>query len=520
MVSLGTNLARSLGTSLGTNIANSVPAVPMDVYIMLGDSEMAAGNNTLSETSGIPDCFPPMDSSLWMVDTKGLTLTPVFTECTLSAAEGTGKMIGWYRSRITGRRTCVVNVAKSSTNAAHFSYDTNPVSNFQKTIAAAAVALAVPGAVFAGFYLYGGANDGSLASPAWATTWAATIAAMRTAIGGNALKQTGGVYDAKVVYACLPDLTPNATYNAGGTSWQTVRSQMIGAQSSDWIMVTIQPTWLWAGGTQNNTNNNYGVHLDSTEQARSARLFATWDGASIPALPTPDPRTVDATSFVLDATVFGNSGGFVDTFTDSVNGKGWASTSTARPAYSASDALWNSRPSATYDGVNDLMDYSGALSDFACLHNGNGGTLTLAFRVTGANCDLFSTRVSGTFPGVLLRKTNGELQIYVYPASGSTAHAQIIGMPVTDGQRYTVQVRFKAGSLQYRLNGQLWRSAGSYNAGLPPSPLDPQHSKLGNQFGGYWFAGQIERAVLHRSYLSGGKDNQVIATMIADPMFA
>ncbi len=464
------------------------PEDTFDVWLALGDSEMAGAG---SQTEGLPDCYPPTDGLSFMVHTIDGTAVEPLAEPDQVGPDG---MFCWFRSRQTGRATCVVRAAVSATNSTYYAPDANPSSPYQKVLAAVGVALAEPDAVFRGFLLYGGANDASLASPDWATNWGTTLDALRTDIAGAA--------SVPMLYAQLPNGTPHSNYS---TSWATVRAQQAGWQAADRIMIAVNPAGPWVNDPQNATNADYLIHQRTEAAAATARAFAEALGP-VPDLPLVAPG--DVPDLVFDTRVFTNSSGSVDALTDPDTGLTFAGTGTSRPAYSASDANWAGAPSGTWDGVNDTLDYSGSLADLACLHDGTGGTLSLVFRNTAANSDVFLTWGVGSAPGILIRIQSGVLTSYVYPASGFTQyHGNAPTTNVPDGECVVVQFRLEAGRQAQRVNGQAWQEPSFYNA-VTLSPDAPGAGKL--CFPTYYpFAGQIQRAVLHNRFLTDAEANAV-----------
>jgi hypothetical protein len=450
----------------------------MEVWISVGDSEMQ-GSGLITE---MPGFFPPADGTLYMVRDFAASVT----ELAEPGPGGVGPdgMFAWYRQRqIPTKKVLSVQCGVSGTNSTHYLPDVNPVSMHQKVIAAAALALSQPGAYLGGFLLYGGANDGSLGSPAWGTNWTTTFTAWRAAIAGAA--------SVPILYAQLPAGTPHVNYS---TSWNTVRTQQAAWAAADRIMFVVDPAGPWGNGAVNNTQVDYLVHQAAPAAAVLAQQFAGNFGA-IPAMVTPDLSTVSGT--VLDAATIQQTSGAVDAIADTIRAKSLVGTGTARPTYSASDATWNSLPSATFDGSNDEMLYSGSLADWACLHNGLGGTLTITCRYTAANADLFTTTL-GTDAGLLLRFTGGSLLPYCYVGGGALYNGNT-PRTVPINTKLVVQYRMQTGTLQTRTNGGTWTSAPFFNP-VSPSLAAPTALKLGHQF--YRFAGTVERVTLHSAFLS------------------
>jgi hypothetical protein len=461
------------------------PVNTTEVWVSLGDSEMY-GLDVNAVGYGTPDFYPPYDGGTFMVRAFSGTVDEL-------SSVGSDGLFAWYRQRQLGASNKVISVqcAISGSNSTQFLPDVNPVSAYQRTIAATALAMAEPNAVFAGFLLYGGANDGSLVTPAWGTNWTTAFAGLRTAIGGAALT-------APILYAQLPSGTPHTNYS---TSWATVRAQQAAWQAADQIMFAASPVGPWINNAIDASYPDYLVHGTGAQAAAVGLQFAEHFGA-VPELTSPDLTAI--ADLVVDAATIQQTAGAVDAIADTVLTKSFANTGTARPTYSASDAVWGGLPSATFDASDDELQYSGAAADFSCLHDGSGGTLTITMRYTNTNSDVFCS-TAGADAGLLLRVSSGQLLAYCYRGSSLTYNGNT-PRAITNNTRVTVQYRMQTGALQIRLDGQPWTPAPSYSGS--PSVAAPTFTpRLGYQF--YRFAGTIMRATLHSKYLTDYEANQV-----------
>ena len=87
---------------------------------------------------------------------------------------------------------------------------------------------------------------------------------------------------------------------------------------------------------------------------RPGARFASLAGAAF------SPESIPGLMLWFRSASATTSGGFVDSLTDlSGSGTDATSSSTARPAYTASDAAYNGRPSLSFDGTDDTMTATG-----------------------------------------------------------------------------------------------------------------------------------------------------------------
>jgi hypothetical protein len=476
---------------------NPASADPYDVWVTVGDSEMSGSGTATSVT----DFYPPPAGTVDHV--LGFTgdVEPVYEAGTI----GPAGLFGWYRNRITGRKTCVVRVAVSGTNSTYY-LPGGAGTPYAKTVTQAQKAMAQPGAVFKGFVLYGGANDASLASPAWSTNWLSTFNGWRSAITGA----TG----APIYYAQLPSGVPHTNYQL---SWNTVRADQAAWQAADRIMIAISATGPWKNSPQDNTNINFLVHQETAAADVTAQQFATAAGGTIPALTTPALPT----GWFLYAKDTSNDGsGFVNSLTDpSVPGRSFTQATAAnRPTYSAADANWKSTPTGTWDGSNDELSYAGPASDLTFTHSNTGMTLLVAARATGANADVLAERTGSTAPGNLLRITGGYLLWYMYTGTGGTQLSSpqaLAQLAVVSSTPYIFTIRITPGTpvaQHSRVNGRAWGPHAVNGASVFANTVSEYPMKLGFQF--YRFAGQIKEIIIYDRALTDGE-----ATAAAQNMY-
>lgn len=144
------------------------------------------------------------------------------------------------------------------------------------------------------------------------------------------------------------------------------------------------------------------------------------------------------------------SGGVVDSIPDSRGGRTITGTGTERPAYSATDANFNSRASATGDTSDDrLITSAGTLSDWKFLHDGSGFELVVVMRrgtASAVNRPQIITQGGSTNDvGLALNVTNaGNIQAVVGHGGGGilVSSAGLIGA----GQTRVIGVRYKESS--------------------------------------------------------------------------
>lgn len=74
-------------------------------------------------------------------------------------------------------------------------------------------------------------------------------------------------------------------------------------------------------------------------------------------------------------------------------------TDANRPTYSAADANFNSRPSVTFDDVNDVLVSSLAATNWAFMHDGTGAVIAMMLRPTGDGV-ILSTEPTGSPNGI------------------------------------------------------------------------------------------------------------------------
>lgn len=179
------------------------------------------------------------------------------------------------------------------------------------------------------------------------------------------------------------------------------------------------------------------------------------------------------------------SGGVVDSIDEPRGGRTLTGTTTQRPAYSASDANFNGRPSATPDTADDrLITSAGTIADWIPLHSGTGAeVIVVCRRGTSTMRPIWRTQdASGADRGASLMGDNtgslratigngigGYIQIDVSSAIGA-AETRVIGVTYLE-----------SGSPKSAIwaNGAVIASTSTWTG----SPTSPSASNPARQFG-------------------------------------
>lgn len=460
-------------------------SVAVDVWLIIGDSEAAQGGST---GGPLPNFFPPpagtnvlyeVNQTTYAVEELSLPSgTPV-------AQWGIAGPLAWYRYRQTGRKQIVCDCAVSGTTSSYFK---SGQAGYTRATTSVSAALAEPNTRLVGIVIYSGANDASAASPIWDTNWTQALSDLRSGIGSAAT-------DTPVVFIKLPPGLPVAPYN---TSWTTVRTQQDGWASA------VAPTRTKIDQIDGASWGDIQyVHLDGQGVDETAQLIVTTLYGSIPEHTGTSPDQISDLHTWLEADAEVNTSGVVvDAWGDQNSSRSFTAALTARPTYAADGgADWNNLPTITYDGSNDLLQYSGTASDYDFVSDGTGSTVFVVFKNDDAgDATLFSTMaVGGGTGGVSLYITSGYF-VADLRQSGGAAHLlpQYCNTPCAAGSRTFATFRFSTSSAAVRHRGSKWRAADNQYVGSPGGAGFA--AKIGA--GGAYAAATIEALIIYARALT------------------
>lgn len=469
----------------------------IDVWLILGDSEAGQGG-TLTD---LPDFYPPANGTLFMISQSDLSTLSELSEPSnpQTTTWGIGGLFAYKKGLKTGRKTCVCNCPVSGTDSTYYLFSASTSSGYYRAVTSVKAALRNPGATFAGILLYGGANDGSLASPAWDTNWTQALSDIRSGIGAAAASTP-------VWYIQLPNATPIAPYS---TSWTTVRSQQASwatATSPARTMIAASTSWTW-GDIQYVHLNGQGID-DATDD------IVTAIEGSLGTAPSADPTTISGLILDLHAgTETSTSGGVVDSLGNTVGSDAFTQTGTARPAYSASDAGWNSKPLITFDTSNDSLISDQAAASWNGYSDGSARTWFLAWE-TPNDSDLFSTYMGSGTGGLLIRHQGTSLIIYISTGASFSNNWVSSGVTIPKSRKNFAAIRYSSShGVTMRRDGSSWQTLTVNGAVTPPASCS-YTGKLGS---GFYFGGvKFGRALAYNRILTTSECNLIGAYMKND----
>jgi len=472
------------------NMPSRNATVPMDLWLVLGDSEAAQGGVL---ATNLPSFYPPIDGSMFMVDqTTLLDVVPLEEPSGVETNTfGIGGIFSWYRARQTERRTCVANCAVSGTNSTYYQYSAVPLSGYQRALISVQTALAVPGCSLAGFLIYGGANDGSLASPDWDGNWTTALADLRAGIGAEAASTP-------VVYVQLPPGPPVAPYS---TSWATVITQQASWESLSVplrTMVEAIQAGPW-GDIQYVHLNGYGIEDLATKVATDVY-------GAIPVIPVVALPTDGLDCWAASDAEVTQSGGLVTAVGNQVGTDNFTAAGALRPTLLS--AAWNGQDVLDFDGAANVLTSSRAASGWNYVTDGSGCTINLVFDDTVGDADLMSTYLGSGAGGLLLRHSGGRVSVWVDNGTGF-ANSYVQGaefyVDVGNNLRTFLQLRMQTGNYQMRINGRPWQVPAAYHGSEPAACS--YSLKVGGAF--YYLNGGLPEWLIYNRFLTDEECNAV-----------
>lgn len=463
------------------------PPPAMEIWLAIGDSETAGRAAT-----GFDPGLVPTDGSVLTWDwTTSAFVTAEETNSRQAAGTSWTAIFGAYRQARVGGTVAVINAGQGSSTSDEWLPSSLVIysgSTNLYTWALAAITQALsdnPGATFAGFLQYDGANDAALATPAWHTNWATTHAAFRAAIAGAA--------SAPLIYSQLPDLTPTL-----GTivTWGTVRSQQAGYASASNLMIEVSRWGSWRPSTE------YGIHGEIvTNQVvawqmdrRVAGLADSWPEAEIADYATNDLYPIPANLTL--------SGSEISELRDNVTGLALVqATSANRPTIVDPDAAFNGQPTILHGSNKWLQAAAGAVATHTYLHDGTGMSIVGLWDDEGSTADgVWINTVNGSAtPGIWVRRNSTSIQINIYRAANVIYRQCPVTFAAPVGKTIVV-IRFRLGKLEMRI-GEAWAwTQGTFIGG---APVSTNHSplKIGAQ-GALHFGGTTGRITMFNRFLT------------------
>jgi hypothetical protein len=218
------------------------------------------------------------------------------------------------------------------------------------------------------------------------------------------------------------------------------------------------------------------------------------------------------------------SGGVVDSIAEPRGGRTLTGTTTQRPAYTASDANFNGRPSATADTADDrLLTDPGTIADWIPLHSGAGSEVIVVARRGGfaALRPIWRTQDgSGADRGAsLLGDSSGALRATVGNSGGGFLDASASGV-IGAGQTRAIGVTYlESGSPKLAIwaNNSVVASTSTWN-GTPAAPSSSNPLKqLGvlNYVSTYdqGYGGPIARLLVWTRVLSTAERTAIVAAL-------